>query len=456
MKTKRRRELTTTQIIAFGFLGAIVVGTILLTLPMASANGVATPLDDALFTSAASVCVTGITVLPTWSHWSLFGEVVILLLIEVGGLGIITFTTIVLMVMKRKISMKERILIQDAYNLDSLRGVVRLTIRIVKGTLCIEAVGTILYAFVFIPDYGMGEGLWMSVFHAVSAFCNAGKDLLGDASLTSYRGNVIMNFTTMGLVILGGLGFPVWYNVTDILKKRKTIYSSYRDAAHHFNLHTKVVLSVSIILIVGGAALIYMLEFNNPQTLGCMNWWEKIMAALFQSVTLRTAGFYTVPQECFRNGTAFVCILLMFIGGSPSGTAGGVKTTTIGIIMLAVFSIVKGRKDTEAFGRKISTSLVKKAMAVMCLSLSVMFVSVIILSIVQPGDFLDILYETTAAIGTTGLSRGITGNLNFGGKIVIMCTMYIGRIGPISLALFFNSKKYINAKGYPVEGIGVG
>lgn len=456
MALEKKRSLTTTQIIMFGFLGAIVVGTLLLALPIASSNGKATNLLDSLFTATTSVCVTGLVVVPTWSHWSLFGQAVIALLIQVGGLGVITFTTLVLMVMGRRITLKERLLIQDAYNLDSIRGVVKLTLRILKGVLRVEAIGAVFYSLVFIPRYGIAQGIWKSIFNSVSAFCNAGMDILGDTSLQPFQGNVIINFTTMALIILGGLGFPVWWNILDVLKERKRRYDGWRTAVHHFTLQTKVVISVTVFLIGIGALFVFLLEYNNPDTIGNMPLWEKIMASLFQSVTTRTAGFLTIPQENLRNATALVCIILMFIGGSPSGTAGGVKTTTLGIMLLAVFSIVRGHKDTEAFGRKISTSLVKKAMAVFSLSLAVAFFSIITLLVVQEGDFLDLLYECISAIGTVGLSRAVTGNLNDLGKIVIIITMYAGRVGPISLALFFNSRKYINVRSYPKENISVG
>lgn len=456
MGLKRKRSLTTTQIIMFGFLGTIIVGTLLLVLPLSSADGETTELVDALFTSTTSVCVTGLVVVPTWSHWSMFGQAVIMLLIQVGGLGVITFTTLVLMVMGRRITLKERLLIQDAYNIDSIRGVVRLTLRIVKGVLRIEFVGAVLYAIVFIPRYGICDGIWKSIFNSVSAFCNAGMDIIGDTSMQPFQGNVIINFTTMTLIILGGLGFPIWWNIVDVLKQRKKRYDSWRTAAHYFTLQTKIVLSVTAFLILGGALLIFVFEYNNPETFGNLNLWEKIMASLFQSVTTRTAGFFTIPQEGLQNATALICIILMFIGGSPSSTAGGVKTTTLGIILLAVFSIVRGHKDTEAFGRKISTSLVKKAMAVVALSLTVTFISIIILTVVQEGDFLDLLYECISAIGTVGLSRALTPDLNVFGKIVIIVTMYAGRVGPISLALFFNSKKYINVRSFPTEKISVG
>ena len=456
MFINRKRGLTTTQIIAFGFLGTIIVGALLLMLPVSSAEGMVTQWEDALFTATTSVCVTGLVTVSTWSHWSVFGQTVITLLIQVGGLGIITFTTIVLFIMGKRISLKERLLIQDAYNLDTLRGLVRLTPRIVKGTFFIEGIGALLYASVFIPHFGLVEGIGVSVFNSVSAFCNAGMDVIGDNSLAGYSGNLIVNFTTIGLIVLGGIGFPVWWNVIDVMRKHRSQYNGWRDAAHHLTLHTKVVLTVTAILIFAGMLVILLLEYGNPETLGNMKFGNKVMASLFQSVTTRTAGFFTIPQDGLRNATALFCVILMFIGGSPSGTAGGIKTTTLGIILLAVYSAVKGRNETEAYGRRVSATLVKKAMAVLVLSFSVMILSVMALSMVQSGDFIDILYESTSAIATVGLSRGLTMDLTVWGKLIIIITMYIGRIGPISLALFFNSKKYVNVKSYPTENIGVG
>lgn len=454
--SRKKRHLSTTQIILFGFLGAIVVGTVLLALPAASAAGTGTDWIDALFTATTSVCVTGLVTVPTWLHWSFFGQAVILLLVQVGGLGVVTFTTLVLLVMGRRITLKERLLIQDAYNLDRSQGVVRLTIRILKGVLWVEGIGAALYAAELIPRYGFANGIWKSVFLSVSAFCNAGMDLFGDGSLQPFQGDVWINGITMLLILLGGLGFPVWWNIIDVIKKRRTCNGSWWDVFRQFTLHTKMVLSVTAFMIVAGAVLILLLEAGNPGTLGGMPWWKKLLAALFQSVTLRTAGFFTVPQENLRNVTALFCVLWMFIGGSPSGTAGGVKTTTAGILFLAVCSIVRGQRDTEVFGRKISTATVKKALAVVALSMTAALLSISLLMVVQEGDFLDLLYESVSAVGTVGLTRGITGSLAPMGKLVIILTMYAGRVGPISLALFFNSKKYVTVRRYPVGRISVG
>ncbi len=445
---RRKKEFTTTRIIALGFLGTIVFGTLLLMLPVSAASGEMTNFIDSLFTATTSVCVTGLVTVPTYAHWSVFGQIVIALLAQVGGLGVITFTMLFLMALGKRIGLKQRLLIQDAYNLDTIQGMVILIKKILKGTLIVEGVGALLYMTVFIPEFGW-IGIWKSVFNAISAFCNAGMDVLGPDSLAPYVANPIVNITTMLLIILGGIGFPVWWSVLDMFcrrrRKRRTLFTG----AHHLPLHTKMVLFMTLSLIAGGALLIFLLEYNNPETLGNLPWWQKIQAALFQSVTTRTAGFLTISQAGLRKATAMICCLLMFIGGSPSGTAGGVKTTTVAILVLTVISIIKGRNDTEMFGRKINGNLVRRALSIFMVSFGVMLLAVIALAIVQPGDFIDCLFEVISAIATVGLTRDFTTELTVAGRIIIIVTMYIGRIGPISLALFFNSRRFVNLKTYP-------
>lgn len=432
------KALTTTQIIAAGFFAAIVIGTILLCLPISSRSGEWTPVIDSAFMATTSICVTGLVTLNTVEHWSFFGQSVILFLIQFGGLGVVTFTTTVMLVMHRRITLKERLLIQDAYNLDTLRGLVRLTKRILRTTLLLEGAGALFYSFQFIPQFGFLKGIWISVFTAVSAMCNAGIDLIGAESLKPYQGNPLVNLVTMTLIIMGGLGFPVWWDIIHALKTRKKGKPGPRRFFSKLTIHSKLVITATVILILGGTIVILGLEFTNPETIGHMPFWEKVMASMFQSVTTRTAGFLTVPQEQLRDTTAFICIILMFIGGSPSGTAGGVKTVTIAMMMISVYCIIKGREDTEAFHRKIPSTLVKKGMAVVMISLSILIVATIALSITERAPFLDVLYETTSALATVGLTRNLTGNLTFAGKVIIIITMYIGRIGPITMALFFN------------------
>ena len=452
---RRKKEFTTTRIIALGFLGTIVFGTLLLMLPVSAASGEMTNFIDSLFTATTSVCVTGLVTVPTYAHWSVFGQIVIALLAQVGGLGVITFTMLFLMALGKRIGLKQRLLIQDAYNLDTIQGMVILIKKILKGTLIVEGVGALLYMTVFIPEFGW-IGIWKSVFNAISAFCNAGMDVLGPDSLAPYVANPIVNITTMLLIILGGIGFPVWWSVLDMFcrrrRKRRTLFTG----AHHLPLHTKMVLFMTLSLIAGGALLIFLLEYNNPETLGNLPWWQKIQAALFQSVTTRTAGFLTISQAGLRKATAMICCLLMFIGGSPSGTAGGVKTTTVAILVLTVIRCIRDRNDTEMFGRKINGNLVRRALSIFMVSFGVMLLAVIALAIVQPGDFIDCLFEVISAIATVGLTRDFTTELTVAGRIIIIVTMYIGRIGPISLALFFNSRRFVNLKTYPEEKVGVG
>lgn len=450
MKLKKH-ELTTTQMIALGFFISILVGAFLLMLPVSHAQGQKVAAMDALFTATTSVCVTGLVTVTTASAWSIFGKLVILILIQIGGLGVVTFTTIVLVVLGRRVTLRERLLLQDAYNLDTLSGLVRLTKRILKDTLIVEGIGALLYSIVLIPEYGFLSGIAGAVFNAVSAFCNAGMDILGESSLIPYRTNWLMNLTTMGLIIAGGLGFPVWWDLLRtqnlVRKKRKTeIYCGnwqylLKDFFEHLELHSRLVLVLTTALILGGAVLILLIEWNNPATLGELSVFDKILVSLFQSVTTRTAGFLTIPQENFRDAASMVFLLLMFIGGSPCGTAGGVKTVTVYMMIRAAVSTIRGRNHVEVFQRRIDQSYIKKGMAVILFSMSGLFLSVICLCMVQQADFLDILYECTSAIATVGLSRSLTPNLNILGKLIIILTMYAGRIGPISLALFFNAKK---------------
>ena len=357
----RKKEFTTTRIIAVGFFVAIVIGTFLLMLPLSSKTGKVTGIVDALFTSTTSVCVTGLVTVPTYAHWSLFGQVVIALLAQVGGLGVITFTTMFMLILRRRIGMKERLLIQDAYNLDTIQGLVVLVKKILKGTLVVETVGALLYMTVFIPDYGLA-GVWYSVFNAVSAFCNAGMDVIGPDSLSRYVGNPVVNITTMGLIILGGLGFPVWWNVLDVMKQRKRKRRTGRESLHYLSLNAKLVLFMTAFLIVVGAILILILEYQNPATLGPLSFFDKIQAAFFQSVTTRTAGFCTISQSGLNKSTALVCCLLMFIGGSPSGTAGGIPFQNYVNITIRfdVFSLKSIQRQCR------STGIIRPATGTIC------------------------------------------------------------------------------------------
>lgn len=439
LKTKKR--FTTTQMIAGGFMLAIIMGTLLLMLPISSKAGERTNVVDSLFTATTAICVTGLTTVVTAEHWNLFGQIVILILIQFGGLGVITFTTTILLALHKRITLKDRMLIQEAYNLDTLRGLVKLTIKILKGTFVVEGIGALLFATQFLPEFGLIDGLWKSIFHSISAFCNAGIDLIGATSFIPYQSNIVINVTTMILIILGGIGFPVWWDVITKVKMVKTDTFSLRKIMKKFELHTKIVITVTVILILFGAIFVFANEYSNSETIGDMPLWNKIMTSLFQSVTFRTAGYYTIPQEGLHGGTAFVGIILMFIGGSPSGTAGGVKTITVAMLLLAGISTIRGRNDVEVFHRKISDASVKKGLAVVMTSTVILFTATIGLTLVQDNAFIDILYEAASALATVGLSRDMTMNLTTIGKLIIIGCMYAGRIGPITMALVFNVKR---------------
>ena len=412
----------------------IILGTLLLCLPVSSASGKGVYWLDALFTATTSVCVTGLVTVPTATTWSVFGKIVILGLIQFGGLGIMACMIMIFLVLRRKISLQSRKLIQDTYNLPVLKGSVGIVRRLLIGTAVVEIAGAICYSFWFVPHYGLWRGIGYSIFHSISAFCNAGIDLVGESSFAPFVTNPLINVTTMGLIILSGLGFPVWWevieHVQDLLRGKRTRKNFIRG----FTLHTKLVLTTTVILITGGALLILLLDWNHTGSLGDLKPGEKVMAAFFQSITTRTAGFETIPQKNFTDGSAMVSMILMFIGGSPMGTAGGVKTTTIAVLILSIVAYLQGKKDVEVYGRRIRESYLRSAMVVAGTSLLILFTMSVLLSAAMPeADLADILYEITSAVATVGLSRGLTPQLNVTGKWIVILTMYLGRIGPLTL-----------------------
>ena len=432
---KQRLSISTTHIILISFLIVILIGSALLTLPISSADGKATPFLNALFTATTSTCVTGLVVTPTVSSWSLFGQVIILILIQIGGLGVITIMSGLMILLHKKMGIGDRLLLQDAFNLNSLSGLVRFVKRVLAGTLIIK-------------------GIWISVFTSISAFCNAGIDIIAENSLCNYVLNPIINIVTCALIVLGGIGYIVWWDVLRVLKKARTRKVKFFRA---LTLHSKIAITATFILIFVGAALVFSFEYNNPQTMNEYTFFQKIEASVFQSVTTRTAGFATIPQENLTNASSIVCLLLMFIGGSPVGTAGGIKTVTFAVIVVAAIASVRNKEDTEVFGRRLTKQAVSKAVAVTCMSFIIMFVSTVLLSAVTEANVLDIVYETVSATATVGLTRNLTPSLNSIGKIIIIITMYLGRVGPISLAVAFKrGKDNQNIIRNPVEEISVG
>ena len=450
---KQRLRVSTTHIILLSFLIAILIGAVLLSLPISSADGKPTSFLDALFTATTSTCVTGLVVTPTVSSWSVFGQIIILILIQIGGLGVITIMSGLMILLHKKMGIGDRLLLQDAFNLNSLSGLVRFVKKVVGGTLIIEGIGALLYMTVFIPEFG-AKGIWISVFTSVSAFCNAGIDIIAENSLCNYALNPIINIVTCSLIILGGIGYIVWWDVIRVLKKARTKkVRFFRD----LTLHSKIAITATLILIFVGATFIFAFEYNNPQTMKDYTLLQKIEVSLFQSVTTRTAGFATVPQENLTNASAILCLLLMFIGGSPVGTAGGIKTVTFAVIIVVAIASIRNKEDTEVFGRRLTKQAVSKAVAVTCMSFIIMFTSTVLLSAVTDANALDIVYETVSATATVGLTRNFTVSLDSIGKLIIIITMYLGRVGPISLAVAFKrNKDNQNIVRNPIEEISVG
>lgn len=453
MVRNKRITLSTTQIILLSFFLTILVGSALLALPISSANGEAVPYLDALFTATTSTCVTGLVTLPTVSTWSVFGQGVILLLIQIGGLGLITIMSGIMLLLNRKMGIGDRLLIQDAFNLNTMSGLSKFVKNVLLGTLIIEGLGAVLYMPVFVPRFG-AKGIWISVFNSVSAFCNAGIDIIAENSLCDYATNPLINIVTSALIVLGGLGYIVWWDVISVIKSRS---SKNRKIFRHLTLHSKIAITVTAGLIFVGAIFIFIFEYANPLTIGEMSLFDKIQMSIFQSVTTRTAGFATIPQENLTNASAAVSIILMLIGGSPVGTAGGMKTVTIAVLVCSAIATIRNKHDTTLFGRRISEGSIKKAIAVVVMFSAICATSTVLLMSTLNASAIDAVYETVSATATVGLSRNLTATLNTVGKLIIIVTMYFGRVGPISLAVAFGSKNESqNVISEPTEDISIG
>lgn len=450
---KKFLSLSTSQMIMLSFLLCITVGSILLALPVSSADRQAVPFIDALFTATTSTCVTGLVTVTTATQWSTFGHIVILCLIQIGGLGLITILSGVMIMLRKRMGLADRILLQDAFNLNSLSGLVKFVKKVIIGTFIVEGAGALLYMLVFVPEFG-ARGIWISIFNSISAFCNAGIDIIGSNSLCNYATHPLINAVTSALIILGGLGFIVWWDVLRVMKDfRKRKFRCLTS----LTLHSKIVLSVTLFLIFSGALLIFIFEYYNPLTIGNLSLFDKIQVSFFQSVTTRTAGFATVPQENLTNGSSVVALLLMFIGGSPVGTAGGVKTITITVLLASAVATIRNNNEIALFNRNLRKEAVSKAIAVTFTSFATMSLSTLLLCSTTEAPMLDILFETVSATATVGLSRNLTASLDTFAKLVITATMYLGRVGPISLAVAFTLRKENkNIIKNPTEKISVG
>ena len=442
MDTKIKKHFTSSQIIIFGFVGAIVLGTILLMLPISSASRNMTLFSDALFTSVSAVCVTGLVVHDTATHWSMFGQFILLLLIQVGGLGIVTLSVAMAMLAGRKISLMQRSTLQDAISAPKVGGIVKLTGFILKTTFLIELTGAIFLSIVFCREFGI-KGIWLGIFHSVSAFCNAGFDLMGTkapfSSLTSYSAQPLINAVIILLIIIGGIGFLVWEDV--------------KTNKHHIKkycMQTKVVLSSTLFLIIAPAIYFFFAEFNSfPVS-------ERILNSLFQSVTPRTAGFNTADlTQLSRIGQA-ITIILMLIGGSPGSTAGGMKTTTVAVLIFSAISVFRKKDDVECFGRRIADATLKNAAAILLMYLLLFLTGGLIISGVENLPLKECLFESASAIGTVGLTLGTTPALGTVSRIVLIGLMFFGRVGGLTLIFAALSNKQHNISKKPQERITVG
>lgn len=440
-------KLSATHAIILSFFTVILLGALLLSLPISSSNGEWTPFIDAVFTSTTATCVTGLVVVPTFTYWSFFGQAVILVLIQTGGLGVITVVAGFLLTLKKKLRLSDSVIIQDSFNINTLSGLSAFVKKVLCGTAVIELVGALCYMTVFVKEFG-GIGVWYSVFNSVSAFCNAGIDIVKANSLIDYAGNLTINLTTSLLIILGGIGYVVWFDVISVIKNRKSV--------KFLTLHSKIALVTTAVLIFAGGAAFFVLEYSNSATIGSFSLIDKITASVFQSVTTRTAGFATLDQASLTDASALVSIILMFIGGSPVGTAGGVKTVTLAVIAAAALSSIRNREDTVMFSRTVPLAIVKKAIAIVAMSFCTVFFSSVVLLAVSDFPLIDILYEAVSATATVGLSRNLTFLFGTVEKAVIIITMFFGRVGPISLAFLFKLKEKTSSVKFPSEKISVG
>ena len=427
----RRSGFNALPMIALGFLGLILLGSVLLTLPVASATGHRVPWFDALFTSTSAVCVTGLVVRDTGTAYSTFGHVVLMFLIESGGLGFMTFATLLFRLMGRGFTMRDRLIMLESLNQDNLGGVVNLVMWVARSTFIVQITGAALFSIRLIPIYGVAKGLFFSAFHAVSAFCNAGFDLFGGGrSMTGFSGDVLMNLTAIALVVVGGLGFGTVHDIVD------------KKSFRRLRLNTKLVLVSYGTLLLAGFVAVLAFEWGNPRTLGPLNTGEKMLAALFQSVTLRTAGFNTIDQAGLRDSTKLVGGILMLIGCAPASTGGGIKVTTFALIVLTVRMVARGESSIVVFKRRIDHTMIQRAVAIAFIAITVAFVDICALSLIQPGyALLDLFYECVSAVGTVGISAIGTANLRPLGRLLIIISMYIGRIGPLTMALLFMKRQ---------------
>lgn len=430
-------------ILAIGFLLLISLGGLILSSSFVTKTGERTGLIDSFFVAASASCVTGLTPVNTAMHWNFWGKLVILILIQIGGLGIMTLASLIPLILGKKIGIKSRAILKEQLNVNSMEGLVKLFKYVLAFTIITEGLGALALSFRFVPAYGVAKGIWYSIFHSISAFCNAGFDIMGD-SIYLLRNNGLVNITLMALVIVGGLGFMV---TSEIYSKR---------TFKNLSTHSKLVILVSIILVLLGALGFFMIESFDGGVLEGEGLKGAIYQSLFQSVSARTAGFYSVNLARIKDSSVLLLVVLMFIGGSPGSTAGGLKTTTFVVLVLATISVIKKEKEPVVFNRHIGEETIKNALSIFMISISIVFLVSFILTLSESFDLVDILYETVSALATVGASRGITGGLSNLGKILIGLCMYLGRVGPMTMAFAFGIKSKKRMIRYPESFISIG
>lgn len=439
-KKSKLFELDSPKIIVFSFIAIIFIGTVLLLLPIASRDGNSAGLFTALFTSTSATCVTGMLVVDTYQQWSLFGQIVILSLFQIGALGFVTFATFFSVLIKRKVSLKEMVLAQESLNHFNFEDVLKLVKNVIIFTFSVELIGALILSTRFIPLFGL-KGIYMSIFHSVSAFCNSGFDIMGQrenfSSLTTLNQDPIILNTLSALIIFGGLGFIVWKDLVDYRKNRLLL------------LHTKVVLGATAMLLVLGALLVFAFEFNNPATLGPLSLPAKINAAFFHSTSSRSAGFNSVPVDQMRETTKLITIILMFIGAAPGSTGGGVKITTFAIMIATIISQSKGSVDTIILKKRISKKIVYRSLSIIGLCALLVVTITIALMIFEDKPLIDILFETTSAFSTVGMTTIGTFDMSVASKLLLLFTMFLGRVGPLSFAIALSTKNNKKDLVYP-------
>lgn len=421
----KARRLTPARIIIFGFLALILFGALLLTLPVSTRDGLGASFEDALFTATSATCVTGLVVQDTYTYWSPFGQAVVLALIQIGGMGVVTMALAIFTITGRRIGLKQRVVMQETVSAPHVGGMVRLVGFIVRGTLLVEGAGAVVLALRFCPQFGFGKGLWFAVFHSVSAFCNAGFDLMGESgafsSLVHYSADPLVNIAIMALITIGGIGFFVW----DDLLQNGLRFRRYR-------LQTKLVLVTSGLLIVLPAAYLYFVEFSHPQWAG-LSAGERVLAALFQSVTTRTAGFNTIDQTALSGPALMLCTLTMLVGGSPGSTAGGFKTTSLAVLVLCVASVLRQRDSIQVFSRRFPPVVLRHTATLVTLYAGLFLAGAMAICEWDGVPLSAALYETASAIATVGLSMGVTPGLCLASHLVLVFLMYFGRVGGLTL-----------------------